>query len=853
MFGLVSFIITLLVIIIIINEPENTFTLIVRLTRHLHDTSFRSLAINFKLCDTVDYAPPEGHTHGTAAYERFRAVHSIRTALKDFTQYDPSLARRDTAYAGVGGHRFPHSVKDLSAQLPLRCIRTGKIVVTLIDQDYYFSDLCQFGGKPIVLYTMCVNALSGVGNDSQWYFDSPECVVETVKGGASYRQRLFDYGSDQLVIPYWKYGLIPCFTVYEVHTKRVGTSNKMVVFLCPASTHYQPIWLFSLMTRIFMGHWMKFPTLGKMNSVKQHGNFLVGKFSATDGAYYSIKRCGDISFNSCVNLPEGVFLGLQYLSKNLTKSWSAGEVERYSTEWGHPIRGTDLPTVCEFFSTPYVPGNSVNVFIPPNTSLGDLMTDVGRLKGRLAAPSIVENPATVLSTNDAAHRSYVEERMIPNKNTAKFDEQLIAYAEEYVRQLVRQPHKCVPITLEELLTKQNNPRQRARNNAELGHLAKDQPRVKTFMKSEAGLKDGPARGVNSCATSHTWLTGRFSYGLKPMLSSIHHYVVGLPPMEIAKRVQGLARNARAAGRCVNETDFSKLDETISDDIRTYIFEPFMYRAFVKEVHEELKKALEDDKHSSGNVGSIHIPDMGPKNISGSGFTTVINTVTSPFPLFVFYRTQGFSIIDSFKFLGVAFGDDGLSLGVPYAQAAEGAKVLTEIATKMGLKLKVITHDEKSPLFFLGRSYPTPSTSLVSMGLPSKVLPKLPVTLSELPQNIIDRFRGYYVTERHVPLVKEYIEAVARVLNFPLEITPEAREKLFVTDKDLYHRVRHGPFPYSESDEEALLNNVCLDTNLTRLEVQQRCAALVQAKTLADFDLIKINNIRINSQKYQRSQ
>jgi len=852
MFGLVSLLICLLVITFIINEPENTFTIIVRLTRHLFDPDFRRLAIAFELVDNVDYCPPPGHTHGSAAYQRFRAVHSIRTALKEYTQYDPSLAKRDLLYAGVRGHRFPHSVKDLSAQLPLRCIRTGKIVVTLIDQDYYFSDLCQYGGKPIVLYTMCVDALSGKGNDSQWHFETPECVVESIKGGAVYRQRLFDYGSDQLVIPHWKFGLIPSFTVYEVHSKRVDQTNKMVVFLCPTSTHFLPIWLFSFYTRIFLGHWMSFPILGKMNSVKQHGNFLVGKFSATDGAYYSIKRCGDISFNSCVNLPEGVFLGLQFLSKNLVKSWSAGEVERYSTEWGYPIRGTALPTVCEFFSTPFVPGNSVNVFIPPNTSLGDMITDVGKQKGRLAAPPIVTNPATVLSTNDAAHRSYVDERMVPNKNLAKFDEQLIAYAEEYVKQLVRQPHKCNPISLEDLMTRQSNPRQRVRNAAELGHLPRIKPTVKTFMKSEAALKDAPARGVNSCATSHTWLTGRFSYGLKPLLGNLHHYVVGLPPMEIAKRVQGLARNAKASGRCVFETDFSKLDETISDDLRTYVFEPFMYRAFNKDTHEELKKALDDDKHCRGNVGSIVIPDMGPKNISGSGFTTTLNTVSAPFPLFVFFRMQGNSILDSFKYLGVAFGDDGLSLGVPYAEAAEGAKVLTDIADSMGLKLKVITHGELSPLFFLGRSYPTPSTSLVSMGLPSKVLPKLPVTLSDLPQNIIDRFRGYYVTERHVPLVKEYIEAVARVMKFSLEISPEAREKLFVTDKDLYHRIRHGPFPYEESDETALLNNVCLDLNLTQDEVQQRCAALVQAKTIEDFDNIKINNIRVNSQKYQRS-
>lgn len=839
-------------------EPLDTFSIFTRLTRRVHDSGFRSLALRFDLSLQSDYRPPAGHTHGGAAKERFDVIHNIRARLQHrYHMVDPSLAKRDSIY-DTSGYRHVYSVKDLSQSLPLRTFHKARStlrkhkVITLIDQDYYFNDLQQFSGTPLVIYTMRCDSLAGRGINSTYYFSEVDNVVERIEGGAVYNQRLFDYSSDQLVMRgNWFGGLLSNFTVYDVHSKAVGT-NKMVVFLCPASTHYVPLWLYTLLMRVLVGQWLRVPLLDKLRSVQSHGQFLVGKFYRQTGLWYSIKRRADMSPDSAVDLPESVFMGLSYLSKNLTRSWSAGEVERYTSEWGHPIRGPALPTVCEFFSTPFVPSNSVNVFIPPDTSLGDRVTDVGKLKGRLAAPAIVTNPAVVLSHNDAADRSYVNERMLPNRNSKKFSPQQIVWAGEYVKQMSRQTDFLVPLTLEEVLALQDKPLQRARNKKELGHLPKENPGTKTNLKSEATLKEGPGRGVNTCETSHTWITARYAYAAKRVTSRLHHYVVGLPPLEIAKRVRELARNAHALGCVVFETDFSKLDETISEDMRVHIFNPLMYRMFKKEYHAELKTALDNDWGCRGRCGKIKIPDMGPKNESGSGFTTAINTAVAPFPLYCYYRGQGLSIVDAFKRMGVAFGDDGLSIGCDAQSSDEGSAALVAEASSIGLNLKVLVHKPNEPLFFLGRSYPSPMTSLVSLALPSTSLSKLPVTLNELPQSLVDRFRGYFVTEKHVPIVREYIEAVARVKGFALTFSKKDLEKLRDSDKDTYYRVSAGPYPYEAHDDTVIMDRVCTDLRLTQREVEERCDALRSIKNVEDFDKILINNTRISKYKIQRS-
>jgi len=313
-------------------------------------------------------------------------------------------------------------------------------------------------------------------------------------------------------------------------------------------------------------------------------------------------------------------------------------------------------------------------------------------------------------------------------------------------------------------------------------------------------------------------------------------MVGKSPLEIADCVRALTEFCVKHKLKVGETDYSKLDETISSDIRSEIFEPTVKRAFAREHHEYVERVLRDDTELDGNVGEIKIK-TGSKNNSGSGLTTDVNTVTSPFVVYVAHRIRGFNPRDAFARCGIAFGDDGLSPGGPGGTGFD--ELCVSVAASIGLKLKYLEHEPGDPLFFLGRLYLSPLTSSVSMALPSKVLRKLPICIGKASEHRAHRLLGFYVTEKHVPVVSDYIEAAARAYKVDLSIMPPDMEALRTKDRDLFHKLKHGPYPYEDADVPLLLDAVCKDLSLSQAEVEELRTKLRAVQTVKDLEGIKI--------------
>lgn len=815
---------------------KNCFSFIVKVSRKIHDPKFRRLAFNFNIKDS-GYKPNPNHTHPNAAKLRNDTVCSIRNILREsnYKMYDPSPAQsfRDE---GVKGHRHAYSIKDLSSPLPYESDYHGNdIVYTLIDQDYYYESLESFGGKPIVISTLSVDQLSGKCPDSSWYFVGPNIVVEQVTGGATYLQSLYNYTSDQVVLTHTYLMVIPVFTVYDVHIYKIDNTNKMVVFLCPSTTHYMSIGLFRRLSKWFMGKEMQLPLLTRMDHIKFHGSFLIMKCKVDGAVGYSLKRNSDQAHDSSVFIPEATFKSLEYMSRN-SKSVSAAEIERITKAYKTPISGTALATVVEFFGIPYTDNTCLNVFLPPSTSHGDCVYDIGKPKAELIIPPITDETAVVISENEASRRSYVEERMIPNINKEVFSDEMIAFSREYVCKLIKTPGRCVPSTLQDVVADQRGRLQIARNKLEMKFETDTSKKVKVAMKAETALKGGAARGVTTVSTSHSLDTGALSRGIKPALKLSSHYVVGLTPQRIAEKVTSLSALCASKGREVGETDYSKLDESISHDIRKHLIEPTFLRAFGRDYHDFVNDTLSRDKDCTGNVGAIKI-NTGGKNNSGTGITTDTNTITCPFIVYVAHRKRGMSKDEAYACLGVAFGDDGLSVGgVP----GDGfGDLCIDIAKSIGLTLKYISHAPAAPLYFLGRQYVSPLDSYASMALPSKVLLKLPVCIGKSEEHRADRLRGYYVTERHVPVVSDYIRAAARAYKIDLNKEPENLEMLRLKDRDLYYKITHGPYPCEVADEQALLTAVCADLSLSEVEVEKLVTQLRAVTTIKDFEHIRV--------------
>jgi len=584
-----------------------------------------------------------------------------------------------------------------------------------------------------------------------------------------------------------------------------------------------------------MGKEMVLPQLTRMDHIKSHGTFLIMKCAVNEVIGYSLKRNTDQAHNSSVFIPEATFKSLEYMSRN-SKGVSAAEIERITKAYQTPITGTALATVVEFFGIPYTDNTCLNVFLPPSTSHGDCVYDIGKPKGELIIPPIVDQTGVVISENEASRRSYVEERMTPNINKEVFSDEMIAYAKEYVCKLIKTPGRCVPHSLKDVVNDQRGKLQIARNATEMKFETDTSKKVKVSMKTEVALKGGAARGVTTVTTSHSLDTGALSRGIKPALKLSSHYVVGSTPQRIAEKVSALANQCKSMGRSTGETDYSKLDESISHAIRTHLIEPTFTRAFGRDYHEFVNATLERDKDCTGNVGAIRIK-TGGKNNSGTGLTTDINCITCPFVVYVAHRKSGMTKDEAYACLGVAFGDDGLSVG---GKPGDGfGELCVSVAASIGLTLKYITHESSAPLYFLGRLYVSPLDSHASMALPSKVLQKLPVCIGKAAEHRADRLRGYYVTEKHVPVISDYIRAAARAYKIDLTREPEDLEGLRLRDRDLFYKMSHGPYPCEVADEQVLLTAVCADLSLSEVEVEKLVTQLRAVTTVKDFEHIRV--------------
>nr|APG76507.1 hypothetical protein 1 [Hubei noda-like virus 19] len=801
-----------------------------------------------------------GHSHPEAAGYRHAEVTNIRDHLSRYgyprsKQYDPSVggSKRDE---GVNGHRHVLGTNDLAGPLRYSVEIPSDVFVTLIDQDYYFESLNQFAGRPIVIYTMLVDGVSGFGHDSDWYFESPQVVCERVTGGKTYRQCVFDYGKDQVAIRHDTF--VPRVTIYDVHAVPDALRKKQIVFLTPAVTLLGKIETIQWLALSLNGIPLGIEELTKLGNVVQHGNFIAGKFVTPRGVEVCIKRVSDVSGSSSVSIGESQYNALKFVGKDGggDKTWNTSACQRYINNLIEGKMAYDkIVMLAEYFDAPIADPFGPNIVILP--SQPGVIEDT-RHKGEKAMEPIVDQPGGVIAGNDAAVDNYVEERMLPNVNTTVPPGKYASYASEFVRQVVRNPGRAAVASLESVIEEQNGPLQKARAKKEKHHVPETNPIVRGSLKSEVVAAPAPARCISTVATSHTQRTGMFDRGFKkviPRTKGENRWVVGFAPKATANVIRNLADEAVRKETLIAETDFSKMDETISRWLRVEIFEASIRRAYVNtNWQEELEEVLSADTDRDCRLGKQRWVEGGSKNYSGSGFTTTINTLVNMFVKYCICRENGLSVATSYEGIGPCYGDDGLmtcpvKVSPGTSGAAEFSALVVRVGSDLGLKLKVELQDPHEELFFLGRLYPHVLESLVSMARPSRTLPRVCVCVGPAVLKRADRLRGYWTTEYHVPVVSEYLQACSRVYKIDLTVAVDRAK-----DRNLWYRSQEGTVPALPTDREMLNASVCKDLDITPSELQQVVAKLKAVKTLSDLENIKLHiksEMKLDESKFYR--
>lgn len=299
----------------------------------------------------------------------------------------------------------------------------------------------------------------------------------------------------------------------------------------------------------------------------------------------------------------------------------------------------------------------------------------------------------------------------------KLPDNYARYAEEFVGHFPRAG--VLPTCMEHIILNQDGSLQKARNARALDDGGDTSCTVKAFMKKEAYTECKDPRNISAVSTGFQLELSRYTYAVKAqVLKDIHWYYPGRSLEGIAQALHALGVEAAKDGRMLAETDFSRYDGTISAALRKEVEFATYKQVLSADAWHGFHKLAIQELAAPASVGGRKYDPQGSR-LSGSPLTTDGNTVISAYVDYCGNRLDGMDPAESWKCIGAHFGDDGVSR----------MNSSSKVASDLGLKLKLEERDPRGRVGFLGRIFPLLASTPSSMQDPSRVWPKLTVTLN----------------------------------------------------------------------------------------------------------------------------
>jgi hypothetical protein len=418
------------------------------------------------------------------------------------------------------------------------------------------------------------------------------------------------------------------------------------------------------------------------------------------------------------------------------------------------------------------------------------------------------------------------------------------------------------------------------------------------LKNEVAHKIVSPRGITCLEYELGIESGRLGKLLKRIVEKCRWFNPGDNPEQIADSIRHCATMGADAARLSplvtsggHAADYAKMDETHSEFTNTIVRSVIEYFAAESCVAE----ALETYDKVFNMAATLHKKKLstGWKNSSGSGITTELNTIVSAFremvttsiamvlpfaaegtakklsikhPMsanvfktaMVAAQTQAYTHLFipqdegrllrmAYRYIGPKFGDDSLDPAIPlvtdemwlmcsrYLTQCDGMKTDVEFISTLP--------SNPQPWEYLSRMYPSPIASGTSYCKIEKALDKLSISINSDPERYALKCRGYWTVDSKTPVVNAYLMAMARIHDFELDpLIPDEKtlDELYYADRDLYYKVKAGPYPTDEQSEELLFETAAKQLAFgTGTELQQFMEGLSKATTrkeMAEFKL-----------------
>jgi hypothetical protein len=696
------------------------------------------------------------------------------------------------ATSSESGVRHYHDLRDLHHKfLDNKPIKSS--VIVLIDVDYYIDmPKLLIADLPVIMYTFAPKTFSGNTEEAEWWVENKEIQYQ-VRGGAKYHHKLWDYDTDYLSVVD-SYGSLHSYSV----TAQVlpDDPNRRVIWIVPTAVIPSPFWKNGSLERNLRA--LKYRNL----------DALLRSRDVTDKPVVSIP----VGFSSPVVLPEQLYISLQERAKN-SKELTIGGINYQLTQAGvkdafliAPLLVAELSKVrpsekiSDTAKVRWTNRNQVSFASPADS----LERHKPYLKPSIQA--VVSDPALAPVLGKAIEEEAVKQRVVKHKNKIKFNTQLRALRDEFLKLIIPKVH-LVPLSMEEVFDRLKTPAKRAKALKTLGCLTfLFNEQFLAHLKGEAYAAPSGPRIIMNLDYQHNLVIACWAIPLAEYLKTFDWWAPGKSPEDVAQHIQDMC-GAPGAG-LTTEADYIKFDLSQSEDMDTS-FITFTTSSFPES--QLLRDRLMYESTAGGKTrNGTHI-EAGSYNDTGSWFTTSRNGFINAMLIYMGYRLQGLTPEQAFKRIGITFGDDILT---PYLPELE------QVCSMVGVGVKI--RHARTGLEFLSRIFPDPSASTSSYAKPVRALSKIHLTKEGTPEELANKAFGYFVTDLQTPVLSDLVRAILRVAD-PKEET--------MTHEDKYK----GEHPWPQDDKDLIYDHMMSSGVLDPGEATEFIKCCGEVKTFQDLN------------------
>lgn len=735
------------------------------------------------------------HTHPESATSRSAMASYMQgiTFENGWIPYNVSRAKTDQ----YTGSRYFYTPKDLSMKYQNDKIESNSVII-MTDVDYY-ADMHAWLSlfKPVLLYTFVPTKMAGTTSEYAYHFDGDE-VVFYVKGGASYRHKLWVYEGDTLTT----YNKMGDLLVFSVEQRQVPSDeNHRYVCLLPVAKVNYP-------------HSELMPT--NNNGLKRFHNpgFLYDPITDMLSIQVDAKH-------QSVELPGKVYEAIKQRIASKTAPPIIADVERILRDANVNDSIIKAPLIFKHVDQEL---NKNVIFTSTLASYHPLTTNSlthedGRAMGESATSNLVYPGAAFPTNSESSEHATVLGRVQRPRNNRTPPRRYATHANDFISQVVRKPGHGTPWTVAQVRAEQDSIGQRARLTAVEHTMSTRTPnRLASFIKAEPYSTANDPRNITTMSPELTTMMSSFTYPFKNEILKKHPwYSPGMTPNEITNRLKD-----RTVKEGVVVTDYSRFDGSISEWLQKHIVKSTYMRWCSQASKGEFESWFDKvfTQKAKTTHGVLYDPGWGTR--SGSPITTDGNTLINAFVIFCANRNLGHDIKTSFYNLGLYCGDDGYT---PYEHGLPEA--IVDVANDLGLTVD-IEHKKEGPYPFCGRLFIDPMVCPDSFQDLKRTLPKLHLVRNgnnSTEQRITNKATGYLVTDAKTPILGTWASKI-------IELTKmEAKD---VTHEEAY-KMQH---PWPQTNAELILGAVSNHLNMTSIEVNQIVDMIKQTSTLTQFPVIQ---------------